>query len=70
MPKLPYLTRLDSFILMSSLLVFLSLIEVMFTTKLANRDRLDLARTIDRRSRWIFPLVFATAIATAITFFR
>ena len=69
-PKLPYLTRLDSFILMSSLLVFLSLIEVMFTTKLANRDRLDLARTIDRHSRWIFPLVFATAIATAITFFR
>ena len=69
-PKLPYLTRLDSFILMSSLLVFLSLIEVMFTTKLANRDRLDLARTIDRHSRWIFPLVFATAIATAITFYR
>src|SRR4029077_14072485 len=32
-PKLPYLTRLDAFILASSLLVFLSLIEVMLTTK-------------------------------------
>src|SRR4029434_7184332 len=31
-PRLPYLTRLDSFILMSSLLVFLSLIEVTITT--------------------------------------
>ena len=36
-PKLPYLTRLDAFILASSLLVFLSLIEVMLTTK--TRDR-------------------------------
>lgn len=60
-PKLPYLTRLDEFILMSSLLVFLSLIEVIVTTKFANRDRLDLAQTIDRRCRWIFPLVFAVS---------
>jgi hypothetical protein len=58
-PKLPYLTRLDEFILMSSLLVFLSLIEVTATTKFANRDRLALAHAIDRRCRWLFPLVFA-----------
>lgn len=58
-PKLPYLTRLDEFILMSSVLVFLSLIEVTVTTKFANRDRTELARTIDRRCRWIFPIVFA-----------
>jgi Neurotransmitter-gated ion-channel ligand binding domain/Neurotransmitter-gated ion-channel transmembrane region len=58
-PKLPYLTRLDAFILMSSVLVFLSLIEVVTTTKFANRDRLNLAQAIDRRCRWIFPLVFA-----------
>ena len=60
-PKLPYLTRLDQFILMSSVLVFLSLIEVVTTTKFANRNRLALAQTIDRRCRWIFPLVFAVA---------
>ena len=59
-PKLPYLTRLDAFILFSSVLVFLSLIEVMVTTKLAGRSRLELARNIDRHCRWIFPLVFAT----------
>lgn len=67
-PRLPYLTRLDSFILMSSVLVFLSLIEVMVATKFANRDRLQLARTIDRRCRWIFPLVFA--IASVVTLSR
>ena len=60
-PRLPYLTRLDSFILMSSVLVFLSLIEVTVTTKFANRNRLPLALKIDTYCRWIFPIVFAIA---------
>lgn len=67
-PKLPYLTKLDAFILTSTVLVFLSLIEVMFTTKFANRDRTELARAIDRRCRWIFPLVFAAS--TTMIFLR
>lgn len=67
-PKLPYLTRLDAFVLMSTVLVFLSLIEVMLTTKFANRNRLALAQAIDRRCRWIFPLVFV--VGTAVTFLR
>lgn len=58
-PKLPYLTRLDAFVLMSSILVFLSLIEVLLTTKFANRDRMDLARAVDRKCRWVFPITFA-----------
>jgi cadmium resistance protein CadD (predicted permease) len=62
-PKLPYLTKLDAFILMSTLLVFLSLIEVMVTTKFSNLNRAPLARAIDRRCRWIFPSVFAVASA-------
>ena len=57
-PKLPYLTRLDSFVLMSTVLVFLSIIEVLITSKLANRDRLHLARLLDRQSRWGFPVAF------------
>jgi hypothetical protein len=66
-PKLPYLTKLDAFVLMSTLLVFLSIIEVMVTTKFANRDRTDDARKIDRCCRWAFPLAFA--VATVICFF-
>lgn len=57
-PKLPYLTCLDSFILMSSLLVFFSFCEVLVSTKLAGIGRLDAARRLDCWSRWIFPLVF------------
>ena len=64
-PKLPYLTRLDAFILMGSLMVFLSLIEVVITSKFANRGRLPLAQAIDRKCRWIFPAVFA--LGTAFT---
>jgi Neurotransmitter-gated ion-channel ligand binding domain/Neurotransmitter-gated ion-channel transmembrane region len=64
-PELPYLTRLDDFVLMSSLVVFLSLIEVMVTTKLAHRDRTRQARIIDRWCRWIFPACFfAGTLAT------
>ena len=46
-PKLPYLTRLDAFILASSLLVFLSLIEVMLTTK---NSRLTTGEVLPRSS--------------------
>jgi len=60
-PKLPYLTKLDGFLLMSSVLVFFSLIEVIVTTKFSNRDRVALAHAIDRRCRWIFPLIFAVS---------
>ena len=48
-------TRLDAFILASSILVFLSLIEVMLTTKLATNNRTDLARLMDRHCRIAFP---------------
>jgi hypothetical protein len=67
-PKLPYLTRLDAFILAATLLVFLSLIEVIIVTKLVKRDRLERARAIDRRCRWAVPLVFA--VTTIVIFAR
>jgi hypothetical protein len=61
-PKLPYLTRLDAFILCSSILVFLTLIEVIITTRLSNKSRLDVARVIDRYSRVLFPGSFLVII--------
>lgn len=67
-PKLPYVTRLDAFVLFSTLLVFLSLVEVMATTKFAACGKLVLARKIDCHARWIFPAVFA--IGSAFIFVR
>ena len=57
LPRLPYVTRLDAFILTSTLLVFVSLVEVLVTTSLNNKQ----AKKIDRYSRVIFPVIFTIA---------
>src|SRR5437016_8311014 len=64
LPVLPYTTSLDTFILMSTLLVFLSFIEVLATTILEGKHRNKQAKRIDRFCRVIFPLIFViTGIA-------
>ncbi len=61
LPRLPYMTRLDAFILMGTVLIFFSLIEVITTTILETNHRARLAKTIDRCCQLIFPAIFATA---------
>ena len=61
LPRLPYMTRLDSFFLTSTILVFFSLIEVLVTTILDNNKQTERAKKIDRYCRVIFPVVFAIA---------
>jgi hypothetical protein len=61
LPRLPYLTCLDAFILTSTLLVFFSLIEVLITTILETNRQRERAKQIDRYCRVIFPLIFLIA---------
>jgi hypothetical protein len=61
LPRLPYMTRLDAFILTSTLLVFFSLIEVLVTTILDNNRQTERAKKIDVYCRAIFPIVFVVA---------
>src|SRR5713226_3176419 len=61
LPRLPYMTRLDSFFLTSTILVFFSLIEVLVTTILDNNQQTERAKKIDRYCRAIFPVIFAIA---------
>jgi cadmium resistance protein CadD (predicted permease) len=49
---------MDEFLMGSTVLVFASLLVVVLTSSLANRGQLERSRRIDRRSRWLFPLVF------------
>ena len=58
-PRLPYMTRLDYFTLGSTALVFLTLVEVIITTKLARSKMEKLGRRMDRWCRVIFPVAFA-----------
>ncbi|MEQ1892164.1 MAG: hypothetical protein ABL998_06450 [Planctomycetota bacterium] len=57
-PPVSYLTRLDVFVLGSTVLVFLSLIEVTLTSRHAMHGRLEAALRLDRASRVLFPLLF------------
>src|SRR4029077_18712371 len=61
LPRLPYMTRLDSFFLTSTLLVFFSLIEVLVTTVLENQKQTERAKKLDRYCRVIFPVIFVVA---------
>ena len=61
LPLLPYMTRLDVFILISTVLVFLSLIEVIATIILDNTQKRKRAKRIDAYCRVIFPAIFAIA---------
>src|SRR6266446_4873779 len=62
LPRLPYMTRLDVFILASTLLVFFSLIEVVATIILDNTQKKERAKKIDRYCRAIFPAIFGIAL--------
>lgn len=58
LPRIPYLTNLDFFILFSLILVFLSFIEVVITCSLALSGRDSLAINIDRTARVLFPVFY------------
>jgi hypothetical protein len=61
LPRLPYMTRLDSFFLTSTILVFFSLIEVLVTSILDNNQQTERAKKLDRYCRVIFPAIFIIA---------
>lgn len=61
LPRLPYMTRLDVFFLVSTLLVFFSLIEVLITTIFDNNRQTARAKKLDRYCRVIVPVIFVIA---------
>ncbi|RPI63305.1 MAG: hypothetical protein EHM48_02700 [Planctomycetaceae bacterium] len=67
-PHVGYLTRMDYFVIGSSILVFLALCQVILTAYLAKNERLALALRIDVWSRIVFmlALVGLAAISFAI----
>jgi hypothetical protein len=57
-PNVDYLTRFDKFVFGSTLLVFLALIETVISGSVSFSKNEELANSIDRYSRFIFPGVF------------
>lgn len=62
LPKLPYMTRMDYFTLGSTALVFMTLVEVLITAKLAKIQKEKLCWRIDWFCRFAFPAVFILLI--------
>jgi len=58
LPPVSYLTRLDYFLLGSTILVFIALIEVALTSAMSERGRGRRANAVNRLSRWVFPVAF------------
>jgi hypothetical protein len=58
LPPVSYLTRLDHYLLGSTVLVFLALIQVTMTGAMTDEHHQPRATRINRMSRWIFPAAF------------
>ena len=70
LPLLPYMTRLDVFVLVSTLLVFFSLIEAVVTIVLDNGEKKKRAKRIDGFCCVIFPGIFLLALIVIFIFPR
>ncbi len=64
LPAVPYLTRMDIIMFLSTVLVFASLIEVGITSVLTQRNKVELARSIDNYCKYIFPILFVLFFIT------
>jgi len=62
MPRLAFLTSLDYFVMISNLMVFLAMIEVVYTAYLFTNGQLEKARKVDRIARWIAPPLYFVVV--------
>ncbi len=68
LPKISYLTRMDIFVLGSSILIFMTLLEAIFTSRFVNHNNEALATKIDVICRWVFPILYFTVYSIAFVF--
>jgi hypothetical protein len=62
LPQVAYLTRMDEMVLAATMLVFASFGEVVYVSRLVNKQRQDLARRIDVHARWFYLATFALLV--------
>jgi len=68
LPRLNFLTSLDYFVLISTLVVFVSMIEVIYTAYLSTNGQLEQARSMDRKARLVVPLIYIPLAFGALSF--
>jgi hypothetical protein len=65
-PPLTYTTRLDDFLNGAFVIVLLALVEVIVTSRLIYREKVELAERVDGVCRWAFPLALALITVFAL----
>lgn len=68
LPRLDYFTVLDKFIVGSTVLVFLALIESVTAIFMVSKDKSETALRLDRICRWAFPVAFVGLAGLAFLF--
>ena len=63
LPKVAYLTRMDRFVLLSTFLVFVGLVQTVTTTHLVNSGRAVMAAQINWVSRIVYPILLLFVLA-------
>jgi len=65
LPRISYLTGADKLVLAATLLVFFALAQAVITSRLAQRNQLELARRFDAYGRWIYPTLYLVGVIIA-----
>lgn len=65
LPRVSYVTRMDRFILLSTLMVFAALIQTVATTRLVRHKRKPSAEWFERRSRVVYPILLVLVLAVS-----
>ena len=69
LPRIPYFTILSSFLLISYLTLVAGVVINLFVGWLDRRGKVQVANLVDRRCRWVFPMVFIAANAVMIGYY-
>jgi hypothetical protein len=63
LPKVSYLTRIDDFILLSTLLVFVGLFQTVISTYLISLGHVTQVERVNKLSRMAYPLLLLIVLA-------
>src|SRR5262249_18438057 len=69
LPRVSYLTFLDSVLLTSFVFAFLAVVETLSVHVFVLRDRESLAQRLHAQARWIAPLAYCVTILSLIALF-
>lgn len=66
LPRVSYVTRMDLFILLSMLMVFIALVQTVVSTVLVRHHEVTLAQDLDWWSRFVYPLALAVVLLVSL----